>query len=423
MKKHNYKMTIIVPSYNNGQYISQALDSILQQKVNFDYQIIVTDDCSKDNSVEIIAQYEKKYHPRILAIYSDQNCKLFRNVLKALERMDSEYYCLLDPDDYWSDMDWLQKGVDFLDEHQDYTIYGANEYKLFNDGTSEIGYQRPGITTVTSTYDDFLMNKELLSNTLASIYRNVYFTDGVPEEYRQLAGSQYEETSRADTFRNLLHLRRGKAYFVNECIGYYRYHGNGLASAYSMGEKVMRAAFAHIGYYEYFGREYVEKYFVLIKKLYIRAIKEYYLVLVSGNIPELSEQYMQHAKIVSKWLQEHDMPSVYNRKPFSLRKYSEIGKKQTVIWGTGSAAYKIIERYGIPINEDTFFVDNNTAKQGKEFMGREIKAPAAIRDNRDCLVIIANSYYNEIIEQIKSEALCDEDRIINIYDYKEHWLE
>lgn len=423
MSKHKYKMTIIIPSYNNGQYISQAFDSILEQNVNFDYQIIVTDDCSQDNSADVIAEYEKKYSEKICAIYSKENCKLFRNVLKALERMDSEYFCLLDPDDYWSDMNWLQKGVDFLKKHQDYTIYGANEYKLFNDGTVEMRYNRPGMTSVTSTYNDFLMNKALLSNTLASIYRNVYFSDGIPEEYMKLVGSQFEETCRADSFRNLLHLKRGKAYFVNECIGYYRYHGNGLASAASMCEKSMMAAFAHVGYYEFFGREHGEKYFELIKKLYIGAIKEYHLALVSGDIPKLSEKYMQYAKTVTEWLQEHHMPSAYVRKPFSLKKYSEIANKQTAIWGTGSAAHKIIEQFGIPVNEDTFFVDNNPAKHGKQFMGREIKAPDAIRENQDCLVIIANSYYNEIMEQIKRDELCEEDRIINVYDYKEHWLE
>ena len=46
MNHFQYKMTVIVPSYNNGQYIRQALDSILMQKVTFDYQIIITDDCS-----------------------------------------------------------------------------------------------------------------------------------------------------------------------------------------------------------------------------------------------------------------------------------------------------------------------------------------------------------------------------------------
>ena len=99
---YQYKMTVIMPSYNNGQYIRQALDSILEQEVNFSYQIIITDDCSQDNSIQIIKEYEAKYPERILALYSDKNCRLFRNVLKALQKMDSEYFCVLDPDDYWT---------------------------------------------------------------------------------------------------------------------------------------------------------------------------------------------------------------------------------------------------------------------------------------------------------------------------------
>lgn len=46
MKHYAYKMSIVMPSYNNGQYIRQALESILAQKVDFSYQIIITDDCS-----------------------------------------------------------------------------------------------------------------------------------------------------------------------------------------------------------------------------------------------------------------------------------------------------------------------------------------------------------------------------------------
>ena len=70
MNHFQYKMTVIVPSYNNGQYIRQALDSILMQKVTFDYQIIITDDCSQDDSQNIIREYELKYSNKILALYS-----------------------------------------------------------------------------------------------------------------------------------------------------------------------------------------------------------------------------------------------------------------------------------------------------------------------------------------------------------------
>lgn len=113
MKTYNYKMTIIMPSYNNGQYIRQAIDSILEQEVDFSYQIIITDDCSQDDSPQIIKEYAEKYPDKILALYSDKNCRLFRNVLKALEKMNSEYFCVLDPDDYWTDKRRLQKRVPY----------------------------------------------------------------------------------------------------------------------------------------------------------------------------------------------------------------------------------------------------------------------------------------------------------------------
>ena len=70
----------------------------------------------------------------------------------------------------------------------------------------------------------------MLSNTFASTYRNVYFSDGIPKEYSDLIGTQFEEMFRADSARNLIHLKRGKAYFLNESVGYSRRHGKGLAS-------------------------------------------------------------------------------------------------------------------------------------------------------------------------------------------------
>lgn len=55
-------------------------------------------------------------------------------------------------------------------------------------------------------------------------------------------------------------------------------------------------------------------------------------------------------------------------------------------------------------------------------MGRLIKDPEALRSERDALLIIASSYYEEIIEQIKKQNLCTEDRIINIYDYRRYGI-
>ena len=419
MSEFQYKMTVIIPSYNNGQYIRKAIDSILIQEVNFSYQIIITDDCSQDDSAEIIKEYESRYPDRVLALYSDQNCRLFQNMLKALKHMNSEYFCVLDPDDYWTDRKRLQKAVDFLDENPEYTIYGTNAYKLYLDGTVELYFNRPTIDTYTSTYEDDLKGRSMLSNTFASTYRNVYFVDGIPNEYLNLVGSKFEESFRADSARNLIHLKRGKAYFLNESVGYSRRYGKGLASGLKEYERHITSAFAYIGFFEFFGEENEEDFHRKIKNSFVAAVKAYFQTLVFDKMPIMSEQYQTYFSTVMEWLQLHQtMVSPYTRVSFSLERFSEIANRKTIIWGTGLEATRLIAQYHIPIHEDTFFVDSDEQKHGKMFMERVIKSPTSLKEEKDALVIIASSYYKDIIMQIRKEKLVPEKRIINIYDYE-----
>mgnify|MGYP001049058666 CR=1 FL=1 len=419
MNKFQYKMTVIMPSYNNGQYIRQALDSILMQEVDFNYQIIITDDCSQDDSPNIIKEYEHLYPDRVLALYSDRNCRLFQNVLKALRQMDSEYFCVLDPDDYWTDKKHLQKAVDFFDENPEYTIYGTNAYKLYLDGTEELYYNHLGITEYTSTYEDYLKGTSILSNTFGSTYRNVYFTDGIPDEYLRLKGTKFEEMFRADSARNLIHLKRGKAYFANESIGYSRRFGKGLGSSLKEYERHITVAYANVGFFEFFGRENEADFERIIRNKYIVAVKTYLQTLVSGEMSGMMQQYKEYFSTVMEWLQLHQTALLpYTRVPFSLERFSEMSLKKTIIWGTGRAAARFISQYHIPIHEDTFFIDSDEKKQGKSFMGRLIKCPIALKDESDALLVIASSYYKEIIMQIIMQELCPVNRIINIYDYE-----
>ena len=422
MKNYKYKMTVIMPSYNNGQYIRQALDSILSQETDFAYQIIVTDDCSQDDSPRIIREYADRYPERILALYSDENCRLFRNMLKALKEMDSEYFCVLDPDDYWTDRKRLQKAVDFLDRHPDYTIYATNADIIYNNGMVKPKYNLPTISTRTSTYEDFLKRKAVLSTTIASTYRNVYFSDGIPDEFLQLTGTRFEEMFRADSARNLIHLKRGKVYFINESIGYYRYHENGLASSLSEYERHITSAFAHIAFFEFFGQENEADYARIIKDLYAAAVRLYLKEIASGKVPMMIEQYREYFKTVMEWLNTHQILESEECIPFSLEKFGELFYRKTILWGTGLEAGRIIEQYHIPIQQDTFFVDSDSQKHDTEFMGKMVKAPDALLAEPDALVVIVSSYFREIVAQIREQGLCTDDRIINVYDYEKYGI-
>ena len=94
------KVTIIIPVYNVEKYLERCLDSILNQTFN-DYEVICVNDCSPDNSAEILNEYAKKYeHIRILS--NDKNLGLGRTREKGIKEARSEYIMLIDSDDYVS---------------------------------------------------------------------------------------------------------------------------------------------------------------------------------------------------------------------------------------------------------------------------------------------------------------------------------
>ena len=70
-------------TYNHEKYIAQAIDSILMQEVNFDYEIVIADDCSTDNTREIILDYQKRYPDIIKPLFQEnlgsQKCQCIAN--------------------------------------------------------------------------------------------------------------------------------------------------------------------------------------------------------------------------------------------------------------------------------------------------------------------------------------------------------
>ncbi|RMB57435.1 glycosyltransferase [Dokdonia sinensis] len=131
------KVSIVCATYNQQKYISQAIDSFLMQECNFDFEIIIHDDCSTDGTSQIIRDYEKKYPQLIKPIYQEEN--IYSQGKKpwvfCLKKAKGNYIALSDGDDYWTDPLKLQKQVDFLDVNEDFNIcfHRANLLRNSND--------------------------------------------------------------------------------------------------------------------------------------------------------------------------------------------------------------------------------------------------------------------------------------------------
>ena len=118
------KLSIVCLAYNHKAFIREALDSFVMQKTNFPFEVIIHDDASTDGTSDIIREYEAKYPDIIKPIYQTENQwgkkHIWRDIVLPFVR--GEYVAMCEGDDYWTDPLKLQKQVDFLDAHSDYSV-------------------------------------------------------------------------------------------------------------------------------------------------------------------------------------------------------------------------------------------------------------------------------------------------------------
>lgn len=119
-KSSDIIVSVIVITYNHEQYIIQALDSILMQKVNFKYEILVGDDCSQDSTAIILRKYQKTYPDKFRICLRKVNIGATKNIYHLIKHARGKYIAMLEGDDYWLSEYKLQKQIDFLDEQQEY---------------------------------------------------------------------------------------------------------------------------------------------------------------------------------------------------------------------------------------------------------------------------------------------------------------
>ena len=176
------QLTVIISNYNQERHLAETIDSVLVQQVNFPLRIIITDDYScEDQSKEIIQEYAKKYS-NIEAIFADENGGYLKNILRALEKTRTEYFCLLDADDYWTDQHFLQQAYDFLEIHNEYAIYETNVEVMSADGKNRHPFLSSKIKTGTYSKEMLLNNEPVpITQTTGMILRNCIFANGIPD--------------------------------------------------------------------------------------------------------------------------------------------------------------------------------------------------------------------------------------------------
>ncbi len=114
------KVSVLLITYNHGKFIKKAIDGILMQKTDFQFELVIGDDCSPDNTRNIIEDCLKKTKIIVKRSYNETNQGVMENIRKAYMRCEGQYIAYIEGDDFWTDETKLQSQVDFLDSHPDY---------------------------------------------------------------------------------------------------------------------------------------------------------------------------------------------------------------------------------------------------------------------------------------------------------------
>ncbi len=269
-------VSILCAVYNHEKYLNECLNSLVNQKTNFKYEILVHDDCSTDNSKKIIDKYYKKYPDIIVPIYEKENqyskgVKITQTFF--IPRIKGKYFCFCEGDDFWIDNNKLQKQYDFLENHPDYSLCIHNSIGV-NEESNKVIDITPLKNGGDLNCEDFIINGGGFVSTNSLFSRSVY-AKNLPKFFDYMS---------LDYLWQIYLSSCGKTYCFPEAMSAYRIDSIGSWSVrvYNKPEKFAKVEEKIIKSLELFNEETNYKYDETIKKR---------INLINFNIFELRREY------------------------------------------------------------------------------------------------------------------------------------
>lgn len=213
-------LSVCIRTYNQKSFVTKAIESVLSQKTSFPFSIIISDDHSNDGTIDILDHYYALFPTKIKLLLGEKNIGGPANLRRLIEASSSKYVVCLDGDDYFTDEYKLQKQVDFLENHQEYSACFHNTVNVNSEGRPISLFNPldfPPIHDATS----FINNKWFIPIHSALLRRQLIF---FPEWYDSVINDDY-----------VIHLsvvKHGPYYYCPDIMVAYRHHETNTSSIY-----------------------------------------------------------------------------------------------------------------------------------------------------------------------------------------------
>ncbi len=181
----NPVVSVHMVTYNHEPYIRKAIEGVMMQQTDFEFELIIGEDCSQDKTREICFEYQKKYPDKIRVLWWHENVSKFGgNSRRVFARCRGEFIAFCEGDDYWTDPLKLQKQVDIMRRTGAVMCVANCELKSFDGTISPYVYKKKDLFISldeliqhyfhTTTY---LLRREVFLQCLMEYSEFVYWYD------------------------------------------------------------------------------------------------------------------------------------------------------------------------------------------------------------------------------------------------------
>ena len=224
----NPLVSVRIVTYNHEPYIQECLESVISQKTDFAYEVVIGEDCSQDKTREICFKFQKQYPDRVRVLWSDENqYKMSGNQLRTLHRCRGQYVAFMEGDDFWTDDHKLQKQIDAMREKDAIGCF-ADYRRMSLGGVIQNNGFRPYLTVSEVSREDLYHG---YPHTATYVFRR---------DALEQCASRFPMIRRwYDVVLTFCMLSMGTVVTIPDAVSIYRLTGQGIATSLSAQSKFL----------------------------------------------------------------------------------------------------------------------------------------------------------------------------------------
>ena len=232
VKSDAIAVTALVNTYNQAEFVEQAIASVLAQELDNRYEILIVDDCSTDGTREILRKYASDYPELLRVLLLDRNVGRCASRARGTREALGTYVALLDGDDYWTSRHKLRKQLEFLDSRPECTMCFHNATVVYDDGSREPHpfYSETQTQRISARIPEKITTIEQIAVGNFILTNSVIFRNGLIAEFPAWYFDARVNRAFDDWGLYVLNAEHGDIGYLDEPLSAYRVHEGGAWS-------------------------------------------------------------------------------------------------------------------------------------------------------------------------------------------------